>query len=258
MSEFVVVTDLHGRLEHLRQIQTAYPGVQLISGGDVVDGPEYSNVAETIELLLEMGAICLSGNHDWVTSVSLKAPDNEVKDTWISDIWSRNHFNTLGSYGIKNFDLYHRVADDEMHKRLEQLKKALQKTGHQEYFDNLVPYFDSGNFIVVHAGFEFGRSLAEQKTELDSYFTLGAGITCFDLAPIQIFDDEYALSGSEVGLEGDSKVLITGHNHRTDYDRRLTNNGKRIRLASRYNDPNSPIYAWESWSGKVVPILPRS
>ncbi|MCA9346439.1 metallophosphoesterase [Candidatus Saccharibacteria bacterium] len=256
MSEFVVVTDLHGRLGHLKQIQARYPGVQLISGGDVVDGPEYSNVAETIELLLEMGAICLSGNHDWNLSAVLYENNPEYREAWLQ-IWQHNHLRTLESYGIEGLKTKEII---EARVKADHLRQKIESRGHDKYFQNLQPYFRFGKFIVVHAGLRNDVSIEEQLTKLDDAQTL-AKWSDFSSAPDQIFDvDYYELSKSELVPSNESgTTLVTGHYHnKLTPEQRVTDNGRRVRLGTKYGDPKGPINVWESWSGNVVPIFPRS
>ena len=257
MNEFVVVTDLHGRLEHVREIIRRYPGVTLVIGGDVDDGPEYSQVAPTIDLLIDIGAVCVYGNHDWGRAAAMYETDPEARDAWLQ-IWQLNHLRTLESYGLEGL----KTKDiDEARYKADQLRDKVEKRGHGEYFRNLKTYFECSKFIVVHAGFHENEPVKTQIEEL-GLVQIRAKWSDFSGAPDQILDvPTYNLAVSERGLPRNQteKILITGHYHNSMTPaERVTDEGRRVRLGSRYGNPNGPVHVWESWSGNVVPIYPNN
>ncbi|MDO8265859.1 MAG: hypothetical protein Q7T41_02870 [Candidatus Saccharibacteria bacterium] len=257
MNEFVVVTDLHGRLEHLREIVRRYAGATLISGGDVDDGPEYSQIAPTIDLLIEIGAVCVYGNHDFNRAAVMYETDPAAREAWLQ-VWQFNELRTLESYGLEGL----KTSDlDEAREKADQLRDLVDRRGHGEYFRNLKTYFECGKFIVVHAGFHTGIPVDNQLQELERA-QVQAKWGDYSGAPDQVLDTTtYKLAVSELGLPKDQsdKVLITGHFHNSMTPaERVTDEGRRVRLGSRYGNPNGPVHVWESWSGNVVPIHPNN
>jgi len=257
---YVVFSDLHGRAGLLEACYKRYGNtVMYISGGDAIDAPEHGNVKTTIELLQNIGAVCLYGNHEWVLGAAMHNPDEYSRKAW-SYTWSGYHRGVLGSYGLQEPSPVKSYKDFNYMSAALELKDAITGAGHMQFFDNLKPYVEASDFIVVHGGLTHDTwdGKRGQKSELDSVSgpTKSAARTRrqWDSEPVQIFDPHYTLSTRLVLPHGPAKKVITGHAHSSESSiTRVTDNGKRIRLAGPVTE-GAPLYMYESWTGGVVPI----
>jgi hypothetical protein len=255
--DFVVFSDLHGRVRLLEAVYRRYgDSVAYISCGDAVDAPEHGNVKETIALLQAMGAVCLYGNHEWVLGAAMHSDDEESRRAW-SYTWSGYQRGVLKSYGLPEPSPVGRYTSYDYMNAAKDLKQAIADAGHTAFFDALMPYYEAQDTIVIHGGITHGP-LQDQKRYLDRVgrATTSASRTQqqWNSEPKQIFDPYYELAQSLYVPQGVGKKLITGHAHSSEHSiSRITDNGNRIRLAGSVA-MGMPLYVYESWSGGVMPI----
>lgn len=241
----VVVSDLHGHDELLAKVIERYPGVRIISNADEIDGKDSRAL---FDLAGEHDILRTTGNHELVTRGSLQAIDPEVRAVW-QDMWRHDdpryrqyEHGTLRSYGISN-ELGNAAAAEKLFDKMDRL-------GHIALLNEARMYYETDDFIVVHAGLTELPWL-EQRKQLD-----GAGVRIqmrdFTVEPEQIMDRDFSLSNGTASKATD-KIVISGHAHRLSNPERVIDNGRRIRLASRLAIGES-LYAWQSWDNEVVTI----
>lgn len=125
---------------------------------------------------------------------------------------------------------------------IESITKAMQERGHLDLLARAAMYFETDDFIAIHAGLT-SESWSKQKEDL-----IKAQKT-FE-APVQIVDDPiFTLSRRQEAFEVTEKVVITGHSHIVPGPR-VTALGKRVRLASQLNI-GEPLHVWQSWDGQI-------
>jgi hypothetical protein len=257
---YVVFSDLHGRVDLLEACYRRYGDtVTYISGGDVVDAPEYGNVRATIDLLLGIGARCIYGNHEWVLAASMYCGEQESRQAW-AYTWSGYQRGVLRSYGLEEPSPVSRRSYDYF-AAATALRDAVEAEGHTAFFDSLKPYHETAQFLVVHAGITNTAWTGEdtsQKAWLDSVgeteVSARREARQWNAEPIQIFDPSYALATTFAAPASLNKTLITGHAHNAESSlTRVTDNGKRVRIAGVVSE-GAPLYVYESWTGGVVPV----
>jgi serine/threonine protein phosphatase 1 len=149
MNKIFAIGDIHGclgKFEALIQNIDANPqNDTLIFIGDYIDrGNSSSKVVDyVIQLKSEYKkVVCLLGNHEYMLIRYLEGVDE--------DIYLENGgIATLHSYGIR--------LSDEPGKR-----KAKIPREHREFFESLLPYYETKNHIFVHAGLKPGLPLRQQ------------------------------------------------------------------------------------------------
>ncbi|MCP3032032.1 serine/threonine protein phosphatase [Halobacillus sp. A1] len=142
---YLVVSDIHGEIDKFESLlaKASYDPEkdQLILLGDYVDrGPNSRAVVKKVKQLVEEdGAIALKGNHD---DLFIRAKYEEVA----MELWKINGASsTIKSYGSN----------------IEEVKE------HQEWLkDNLSLYYETEEYIFVHAGLEPGIPVEQQEEEI--------------------------------------------------------------------------------------------
>jgi hypothetical protein len=241
----VIATDLHGQVLKFRELKVRYPGVLILINGDLVDGED------TRQLLDEVGESdnvkIGTGNHEIISRAVTQERDDDLRDIW-QDRWRHNdsrynkyEHKTLRSYGI----------DEKLPNRLaaEKLRDKMERLGHLAILNTASMYFETDEFIAIHGGLT-EENWEDQKKKLDKD-SIQMSLNNF-CAPSQIMDHDFSLSTSTSTSVTD-KILITGHAHFNPGVDRVTNEGKRVRLASKLA-LGAPLFVWQSWDKKVVSI----
>ncbi|MBU4333060.1 MAG: metallophosphatase family protein, partial [Candidatus Omnitrophica bacterium] len=99
--KYGIISDIHGNLEALKEVLAVCKQESVdkyLCLGDIVGyGP---NPNECIEIVQDIGAVCVAGNHDWATTARLDAtyftPDGKSAVTW-----TREHL-TMEGFGFLN------------------------------------------------------------------------------------------------------------------------------------------------------------
>jgi len=147
MRKIFVIGDIHGCLDKLRALLDKIPldwdRALLIFLGDYVDrGPDSRGV---IDLLLDLKkdheghVIFLQGNHEWMFSNYLK---------------NRHYALFLMNGGQETLDSY-RGADGKI-----EIPKS-----HRDFLDHLDLFYETEDYIFVHAGLRPGVSISDQDPE---------------------------------------------------------------------------------------------
>jgi serine/threonine protein phosphatase 1 len=137
-----VIGDVHGMLDKLEEMLDRIPfdpeEDRLAFVGDYIDrGPNSRGVVDRILGLTDEGVetICLKGNHECM---------------WIDYLKDINTVSFLLNGGVDTIKCYDEPEPPESHRR---------------FLDNLLPYYEMEDFILVHAGLRPGIPLRKQTEE---------------------------------------------------------------------------------------------
>ncbi len=149
MDKIFAIGDIHGNFDRLQKLINKLPINKekdtLVFIGDYIDRGSFSK--EVIDYVIELCSkfayiVCLSGNHEQMFLNYLAGIDEMT--------YLHNGGNmTLLSYGIFP------VA-------LPQERRAAVPKKHLHFFRTLLPYYETDDYIFVHAGLMPGYSLQEQ------------------------------------------------------------------------------------------------
>jgi serine/threonine protein phosphatase 1 len=149
MNKIFAIGDIHGCLEKLQALITnigADPQKDtLIFIGDFIDRGNSSS--EVVDYVIRLKrkykkVVCLLGNHEYMLIRYLEGVDEDM-------YLENGGIATLHSYGISR--------SDEPEKR-----KAKIPRKHWQFFEALLPHYETENYMFVHAGLKPGFSLHEQ------------------------------------------------------------------------------------------------
>ena len=154
MARTLVIGDIHGRYEALKQVLKKsdfdYKNDRLIILGDIVDGGY--NTDQVVEELIKIdNKIFVLGNHDkWFM--------DSLSTGWSEAIWlSQGGENTVKSYGAK-------ITKEP---RIDGEQYVLDFRGmnvpvtHQEFFNSAKYYHVENDMLFVHGGFDYTRGVEE-------------------------------------------------------------------------------------------------
>lgn len=152
MDRIFAIGDIHGCLEDLQRlirVIAADPRSDtLVFLGDFIDrAPGGREVVDyVLALQKDYGrVICLSGNHE---SMFLRYLDGKDEDLYLANGGAP----TLNAYGISRHDGPH-------------TRRAKIPGDHLRFFESLLPYYETDQFIFVHAGLLPGLTLADQDIQ---------------------------------------------------------------------------------------------
>ncbi len=237
VEKIVVIPDLHGHADKLEQVVQNYDKNEttFVSLGDVLDGGPA--VVETVQILKGIGAVMLLGNHEWVALAAMN--DDEPESVW-REMYLKFGKKTFESYGVNRVDRSDRILA---------LRERMSELGHLEYIESGKLYFETPEFIAVHAGLtdELWSSQQARLEQIEDIRKSGD----YSSEPDQIFDQQHTLATERWTLST-LKTVVSGHAHNRQYidDGTSTALG-RVKLAS--NLSRYPLFVWESWTGNVVP-----
>ncbi len=241
----VVATDIHGHYEKFGELKVRYPDVRIILNGDLVDG---ENTKQLLEDVGQSDNVFIgTGNHEIITRAVTQERDDDLRDIW-QNRWRHNdsRYNRYEHMTLRSYSI-----DEKLSNRLaaEKLRDKMERLGHLSLLNCASMYFETDEFIVIHGGLT-EENWEVQKKQLDKdCIQMSLNNYC---APEQIMDHNFSLSTSTSNTVTD-KILITGHAHLQNSVERVTNEGKRVRLASKLA-LGAPLYVWQSWDKKVVSI----
>lgn len=149
MSKFFAIGDIHGCFNKLQKLIEKLPINKeldyLVFIGDYIDRGSFSK--EVIDYVIELrhqfdNVVCLSGNHEQMFLNYLAGIDE------VMYLYNGGNM-TLLSYGISPA-----ASLPE--------RKAAIPVKHLHFFRSLLPYYETDDYIFVHAGLVPGYSLQEQ------------------------------------------------------------------------------------------------
>jgi serine/threonine protein phosphatase 1 len=150
MNKIFAIGDIHGCLDKLRRLigDIAVDPVNdtLVFIGDYIDRTDGGKDVVAYILRLKKNfqkVICLCGNHE---SMLLRYLEGADEDLYLQNGGAM----TLATYGISRSDA-------------PRARKAKIPVDHLRFFKSLLPYYETDQFIFVHAGLLPGIPLAEQS-----------------------------------------------------------------------------------------------
>ncbi|PKN76242.1 MAG: serine/threonine protein phosphatase [Deltaproteobacteria bacterium HGW-Deltaproteobacteria-10] len=150
MNKIFAIGDIHGCLDKLqrliREIKADPVNDTLVFIGDYIDRADGSR--DVVDYILKLKKtfqkmICLRGNHE---SMLLRYLDGVEDDIYLAN----GGLATLKAYGILRSD-----APRERKKKI--------PADHLKFFKDLLPYYETDQFIFVHAGLIPGIAINEQS-----------------------------------------------------------------------------------------------
>jgi serine/threonine protein phosphatase 1 len=149
MGRIYAIGDIHGyfnKLEGLlRQIHPDPGEDQIVFLGDYIDrGPQSREVVERVLQVRRMfpRTVCLMGNHEFTLLDYL----TYRKDPWT--FFLNGGVETIHSYDLTGDDIESKMPSD-----------------HLAFFNALRPYYETEDYIFVHAGLRDGVPLSEQTLD---------------------------------------------------------------------------------------------
>ena len=205
--------------------------------GDVIDGPDSKRLIQLIRCLGDK-AITIVGNHEWVCRNAIADYDDENTRIWREHMWPLYEDRLLDSYGINKTGSWNYNAAA--------LRELMQENGDYEWINGLPPYYETSEFVALHAGPKPNILWANQKSYLDK---ISSPEIRNSAEPEQIFSAEIAHSFDFPHLAS-GKKFISGHAHSyIPLEQRVNHN--RIHLASNISN-GEPLYVWFSDRNKIV------
>jgi Calcineurin-like phosphoesterase len=235
---YLVIPDTHGEYEKVARVIDAFePTVdRFLFLGDVIDGPDSRSLIRLIRGLGDK-AITIVGNHEWVCRNALAASGEPEIGIWRKDVWPGYEDRMLESYGVK------RTSDWQMNAG--RLQETMMASGDLDWLNELPPYFETSDFVALHAGPIDAVPWMTQREDLDELSSDKA--RCAN-EPEQIFSRGVA-GIPELSQLGDNRLFVTGHSHLSlPVEGRITRN--RIRLASNLGG-GEPLFVWLSGDKEV-------
>jgi hypothetical protein len=237
----VVLSDIHGHADKLREAVSWYgENMHYVINGDMIDrGPD---TKETLNILSDIDASLLLGNHEWALLGALDDKDPSRQAAW-QEVWSGYESGTLAAYG----------HDRSQPENLLRFRDILESVGHIALLRSAGLYYESADMMVVHAGLDSRQPWADQKAALEALDDARSA-SQFDSEPPQLFSHAYASDWKRPRDLG--KTLVTGHHHKRGPARCRTYPAgdkmpERVQLASRLT-AGDPLFAYESWSGEII------
>lgn len=150
MNKIFAIGDIHGCFDKLQrlilEIKADPVNDTLVFIGDYIDRVDGGR--DVVDYILKLkktfqNVICLRGNHE---SMLLRFLDGVEDDIYLAN----GGFATLKAYGISRSDA-------------PKVRKKKIPPDHLKFFKTLLPYYETDQFIFVHAGLIPGRELNEQS-----------------------------------------------------------------------------------------------
>jgi hypothetical protein len=235
---YTVVPDSHGQYGLIGRMVDAHLRItdRFLFLGDVLNGPDSANL---IRLIRELGerAITIVGNHEWVGRNALTETDDPMVSVWQNEVWPGYEQSTLQSYGIHQTSNWARNA--------EALRETMGETGDLAWLHSLPPYYETSEFIGLHAGPDLEYPWADQAAALDQLIDYNARL--YD-EPAPIFSGKNGRIQNVPELV-DTRTFVTGHLHlRLPPVQRMAT--RKIGLASPL-DRGAPLYVWQSDQNRI-------
>lgn len=159
MTEWFAIGDVHGCFEQLEDVLTKWDKAsqQLIFLGDLIDrGPDSKSCLERVcQLVREAGAVCLTGNHEWMFLAYLDNPEERY------DHYQRNGGDTTIN------SLLGRPLDAEVDPFtdaaaiLEQYAELIEQVRHFPYL------YETDHHFFVHAGLDLTLEDVRETADYD-------------------------------------------------------------------------------------------
>ena len=152
MNKIFAIGDIHGCLEKLEELMSKIvidsQNDTLVFIGDYIDRGKSSK--EVVDYVINLkgkykNVVCILGNHEQMFMQYLDGVDEGLY---------------LGNGGINTISSYEIFLSDEAEKR-----KSKVPAEHREFFRSLLPYYETKDYIFVHAGIRHGLTLNQQTMD---------------------------------------------------------------------------------------------
>lgn len=266
-ADSVIIPDIHGHTNHLEDVYEKYgESVRYIFLGDIVDGPDVKHTLDIVNFMVtELGAVAIKGNHEWVLDATLNASDDEERHKFRHVLWRRQSQGSFKGYERGMLASYDIDEHTPTNKAAAILRNRMQTAGHLALLREMPLFVEAPDFIAVHAGL-VTKPWLEQRDYLEAEEKqLLTDEPKFSEEPDQLFGlwvhdngrtsrDHTLARSSEVKTEIGDRALVTGHAHMTlSADKRITDGGQRVRLASRL-EKDQPMFVYQTWDRQVVEV----
>jgi len=150
MNKIFAIGDIHGCLEKLQDLISGMEidrqNDKLIFIGDYIDRGRFSR--EVVDYVIRIqneykNVFCLLGNHE---QMFLRYLDGENEGLY------------LENGGVATLESYNMLISDDIEKRKNKIPPD-----HRKFFESLLPYYETEDYLFVHAGLKPGTPPAEQK-----------------------------------------------------------------------------------------------
>jgi serine/threonine protein phosphatase 1 len=152
MNKIFAIGDIHGCLEKLKELMNKIRidknNDTIIFIGDYIDRGKSSR--EVVDYVIRLqgeykNTICLLGNHEYMLTRYLECVDEGI-------YLGNGGINTLQSYGISLSD------------GIKERKRKIPGK-HRQFFESLLPYYETDDYIFVHAGIKPELPMKEQTMD---------------------------------------------------------------------------------------------
>ncbi|HVX24424.1 MAG TPA: hypothetical protein VG992_03740 [Candidatus Saccharimonadales bacterium] len=238
---YAVIPDSHGEYDKVARVIDATQNSisTYIFEGDIFGGPQ---PARLVGLIRDLGerAVSIAGNREWVCRNALNDSNDSSLEVWREDVWpgyERGHRGILDSYGVEKSPNWQENAAN--------LREVMTRNGDLAWLSSLAPYFETDEFVAVHAGPVLDKPWVVQATYLDSINTPNGRL---EDEPPQIFSHALA-AVHDIPASVDNRTFITGHSHfHLPIEQRTAE--RKICLASNIHN-DDPLFVWRSDSGRI-------
>ncbi len=169
MNKIFAIGDIHGCLDKLEEligkIPVDYQKDQLVFLGDYIDRGKDSR--EVVDFVISLknkfsNIVYLMGNHEFMFLNFLDGAEEEL------------YLANGGRYTLQDYDIVFADSPEE------RIKKVPAR--HLQFYQSLLPYYETEHYLFVHAGLMPGLEPAEQKIDdlvwvrrefIDSFYDFG-------------------------------------------------------------------------------------
>lgn len=240
----IVFSDLHAQAVRSEPVFKYYgEDVRKISAGDAIDGEDTKAL---LELFGEYNVLHVKGNHEIVTEAVMQEVDEDNRAFWQSR-WRHNdsRYHQYERHMLRSYGIDEKLRNPEA---AEELKEKMKQIGHLSLLNQAKLYYETDDYIIIHGGLT-DEPWEEQRSQIDKA-SIQIMLGNYSEVPNQTMDENFKLSNSNYVTATDKK-LITGHTHLDRTAERMSDNGRRIKLASKLAI-GAPLYVWQSWDNKIV------
>lgn len=155
----MIIGDIHGCHETLKELLSRYPDeTEIYSVGDIIDrGPKSE---EVVQLAIDMGFKTVIGNHEHMLLDYIEKTNKYKSGTFLYNGGRETLNGCKDSKGRKR-GLQGGMGRRNIVRRMRSAYEGDMPIKHLEYFKKMPFYFDTGEYLISHAGVSFGKSLED-------------------------------------------------------------------------------------------------
>ena len=169
----------------------------------------------------------------------------------------KRHYEHVTHKLLKLYKKYCKKYKKQLLKDIQKYIKDVKKIHYKDdkLLKNITPYYETDKFIATHAGLTPDVPWQKQMQELEMV-ALDVLQGIYSETPPQWFsfsNANYPYGNKSVSY----KTIISGHSHNLPVNSsdRITDYGRRVRLASHLNYPDRhPLDIWQDWDGGIITV----